>query len=119
MFDTRLIRLPDQSHTHAHEHHQLVMSLAGRAEFEVNGCGGEVCRMRACLVPGEAGHVFAGVGDNRMLIIDLGEDNPTRKTPTCSRACSRRRATRPWTPTSRTCSATPAPNWPATAATRC
>ncbi|HBP5765072.1 TPA: AraC family transcriptional regulator, partial [Pseudomonas aeruginosa] len=42
MFDTRLIRLPDQSHTHAHEHHQLVMSLAGRAEFEVNGCGGEV-----------------------------------------------------------------------------
>ncbi len=66
MFDTRLIRLPDQSHTHAHEHHQLVMSLAGRAEFEVNGCGGEVCRMRACLVPGEAGHVFAGVGDNRM-----------------------------------------------------
>ena len=71
MFDTRLIRLPDQSHTHAHEHHQLVMSLAGRAEFEVNGCGGEVCRMRACLVPGEAGHVFAGVGDNRMLILDL------------------------------------------------
>ncbi len=81
MFDTRLIRLPDQSHTHAHEHHQLVMSLAGRAEFEVNGCGGEVCRMRACLVPGEAGHVFAGVGDNRMLIIDLGEDNPTPEDP--------------------------------------
>ena len=29
--------------------------------------------MRACLVPGDAGHVFAGVGDNRMLIIDLHE----------------------------------------------
>ena len=41
----------------------------------------EVCRMRACLVPGEAGHVFAGVGDNRMLIIDLGEDNPTPEDP--------------------------------------
>lgn len=119
MFDTRLIRLPDQSHTHAHEHHQLVMSLAGRAEFEVNGCGGEVCRMRACLVPGEAGHVFAGVGDNRMLIIDLGEDNPTPEDPDLLARLFEARATRPWTPTSRTCSATPAPNWPATAATRC
>ncbi|MNM64515.1 HTH-type transcriptional activator RhaS [compost metagenome] len=73
MFDTRLAHLPDQSHTHAHDHHQLVMSLAGRAEFEVEGRGGEVCRMRACLVPGDAGHAFVGVGDNRMLIIDLDE----------------------------------------------
>ncbi|MBO3276505.1 AraC family transcriptional regulator [Pseudomonas schmalbachii] len=73
MFDTRLAHLPDQSHTHAHDHHQLVMSLAGRAEFEVDGRGGEVCRMRACLVPGDAGHAFVGVGDNRMLIIDLDE----------------------------------------------
>ncbi|SDN94800.1 AraC family transcriptional regulator [Pseudomonas jinjuensis] len=73
MFETRLAHLSDQSHTHAHDHHQLVMSLSGRAEFEVEGRGGEVCRMRACLVPGDAGHVFAGVGDNRMLIIDLDE----------------------------------------------
>ncbi len=49
------------------------MSLAGRAEFEVEGRGGEVCRMRACLVPGDAGHQFAGLGDNRMLILDLDE----------------------------------------------
>ncbi|MNN44959.1 HTH-type transcriptional activator RhaS [compost metagenome] len=27
--------------------------------------------MRACLVPGDAGHQFAGMGDNRMLILDL------------------------------------------------
>lgn len=72
MFETRIARLSDQSHAHAHDHHQLVMSLSGRAEFEVAGRGGEVCRMRACLVPGDADHAFAGVGDNRMLIIDLG-----------------------------------------------
>ena len=47
------------------------MALAGRAEFEVDGRGGEVCRMRACLVPGDARHAFAGTGDNRMLILDL------------------------------------------------
>ncbi|MFP6860368.1 AraC family transcriptional regulator [Pseudomonas sp.] len=73
MFNARLMRLDDQAHEHTHDHHQLVLSLAGRAEFEVNGRGGEVCRMRACLVPGDADHQFAGMGDNRMLIIDLDE----------------------------------------------
>ena len=73
MLNARLIRLDDQAHEHTHDHHQLVLSLAGRAEFEVNGRGGEVCRMRACLVPGDAHHQFAGMGDNRMLILDLDE----------------------------------------------
>lgn len=71
MLEARLTRLSDQSDAHEHSHHQLVMSLAGRAEFEVEGQAGEVCRMRACLVPGDAGHAFAGIGDNRMLIVDL------------------------------------------------
>ncbi|WP_440468444.1 helix-turn-helix domain-containing protein [Pseudomonas sp. YH-1] len=73
MFDTRLAKLSDQTDQHAHDHHQLVMSLSGRAEFEIGGAGGEVCRMRACLVPGDVGHEFAGLGDNRMLIVDLDE----------------------------------------------
>ena len=73
MLNARLLRLDDQTHQHAHDYHQLVMSLSGRAEFEVNGSGGEVCRMRACLVPGDAPHQFAGMGDNRMLILDLDE----------------------------------------------
>lgn len=73
MLKARLARLDTQAHEHAHDFHQLVMSLAGRAEFEVNGNGGEVCRMRACLVPGDADHQFAGMGDNRMLILDLDE----------------------------------------------
>lgn len=73
MLTARLARLDDHAQEHTHEHHQLVLSLAGRAEFEVNGRGGEVCRMRACLVPGDAEHQFAGLGDNRMLILDLDE----------------------------------------------
>ena len=80
MFDTRLIRLPDQSHTHAHEHHQLVMSLTKRAEFGSTAVAGKSPDAR---LPG-AGRgraQFAGVGDNRMLIIDLGEDNPTPEDP--------------------------------------
>ncbi|MDH4612725.1 AraC family transcriptional regulator [Pseudomonas sp. BN102] len=73
MLEARLLRLDNQANHHAHDHHQLVLSLAGRAEFEVDGRGGEVCRMRACLVPGDAGHQFAGMGENRMLILDLDE----------------------------------------------
>lgn len=73
MFETRIATLSDQTDQHAHGHHQLVMSLSGRAEFEIDGRGGEVCRMRACLVPGDVGHEFAGLGDNRMLIVDLDE----------------------------------------------
>lgn len=75
MLNARLLRLDDQAHEHAHDYHQLILSLSGRAEFEVNGRGGEVCRMRACLVPGDAEHQFAGVGDNRMLILDLNEQD--------------------------------------------
>ncbi|WP_313513270.1 AraC family transcriptional regulator [Pseudomonas sp.] len=76
MLKARLMCLDAQAHEHAHDYHQLVMSLSGRAEFEVNGAGGEVCRMRACLVPGDAEHEFAGMGDNRMLIIDMdGEES--------------------------------------------
>jgi len=73
MLTARLACLDNQAHEHAHDYHQLVLSLSGRAEFEVDGCGGEVCRMRACLVPGDAEHQFAGMGDNRMLILDLDE----------------------------------------------
>ena len=69
MLQARLLCLDNQAHEHAHDYHQLVLSLAGRAEFEVNGAGGEVCRMRACLVPGDADHQFAGMGENRMLIL--------------------------------------------------
>ena len=54
MLTARLACLDNQAHEHAHDYHQLVLSLSGRAEFEVDGCGGEVCRMRACLVPGDA-----------------------------------------------------------------
>lgn len=73
MLTARLACLDNQAHEHAHDYHQLVLSLSGRAEFEVDGCGGEVCRMCACLVPGDAEHQFAGMGDNRMLILDLDE----------------------------------------------
>lgn len=71
MLNARLMRLDAHRQEHAHVYHQLVFSLFGRAEFDVDGYGGEVCRMRACVVPGNAAHQYAGLGDNLMLILDI------------------------------------------------
>ena len=75
MYCARLISLNEQAQSHAHGHHQLVLALQGRAEFEVEGCGGEVTPLRACLVPGFAAHQFAGTARNRMLIVDLSDQD--------------------------------------------
>ena len=48
MLKARLARLDNQAHEHAHDYHQLVMSLSGRAEFEVNGSGE---RSERCQLP--------------------------------------------------------------------
>ncbi|UAW99755.1 helix-turn-helix domain-containing protein [Halopseudomonas nanhaiensis] len=68
---TRILDLPSQSATHAHPEHQLVLGLNGCADFEVDGTGGAVSRLHACIVPGDAAHAFSGRGENRMLILDV------------------------------------------------
>lgn len=76
MLSTRLIHLANASEHHAHDHHQLVFSLQGKAAFEVDGQGGEVSASSACLVPSSAEHTFEGLGRNDMLIIDLAKTHP-------------------------------------------
>lgn len=71
MIKTRILDLPEQSATHAHAEHQLIVGLDGSAEFEVMGKGGTVNRLHACLVPSSECHVFSGRGRNHMLILDL------------------------------------------------
>ena len=78
MLQARVIRLEQQPHAHAHGHHQLVLALSGSAQFEIDGRGGQVCPLRACVVPGDAIHEFAGSADNRMLILDLIPHNGRR-----------------------------------------
>ncbi|AKX46891.1 hypothetical protein AKN94_05620 [Thiopseudomonas alkaliphila] len=71
MLTARLTPLAPTKQQHTHVHHQLVFALQGVAEFEIAGQGGVVAAEQACLVPSDASHEFAGVGDNRMLILDL------------------------------------------------
>ncbi|MEL0168026.1 MAG: AraC family transcriptional regulator [Pseudomonadaceae bacterium] len=71
MMRTRILDLPVQTAIHAHPEHQLVIGLSGCADFEVQGQGGAVNRLHACVVPGGEAHAFSGRGQNHMLIMDL------------------------------------------------
>jgi len=70
----RQIPLDTATHHHAHDFHQVVIGLRGRAEFEIEGLGGAISALSGCIVPANHVHYYAGTGDNRQLILDL----PTR-----------------------------------------
>lgn len=75
--ETQIQALSTAAHTHHHSHHQLVFGLRGRAEFELEGPGGhEVNPWVGCLVPSEYSHGFQGIGDNRMLIVNVEPSSP-------------------------------------------
>src|SRR6185437_13616683 len=56
---------------HAHEHHQLVLSLHGRLEMRVGDTAGVVGEAGAALVAGGTPHAFRAEGDNRFLVLDM------------------------------------------------
>ena len=67
----RQIPLDTATRHHAHDFHQIVIGLHGRAEFEIEGLGGAISPFSGCIVPANHVHYYAGTGDNRQLILDL------------------------------------------------
>lgn len=67
----RCFPLPTRCLHHDHAHHQLVIALSGRAEFEIAGYGGRVDALHGCLVPAGEVHFYEGLGDNQHLVMDL------------------------------------------------
>ncbi|MDR5901525.1 AraC family transcriptional regulator [Halomonas icarae] len=67
----RQIPLDTATRHHAHDYHQVVIGLHGRAEFEIEGLGGVISALSGCIVPANHVHYYAGTGDNRQLILDL------------------------------------------------
>lgn len=59
---------------HAHEFHQIVIGLRGRAEFEIEGLGGVISAFSGCIVPTNHVHYYMGQGENHQLILDLPTD---------------------------------------------
>ncbi|ERS89003.1 AraC family transcriptional regulator [Halomonas sp. PBN3] len=77
----RQIPLDTATRHHAHDYHQIVIGLQGRAEFEIEGLGGAISALSGCIVPANHVHYYAGTGDNRQLILDLPAHSPALSGP--------------------------------------
>jgi AraC-like DNA-binding protein len=73
----RQIPLDTATQHHAHDFHQIVIGLQGRAEFEIEGLGGAISAFSGCIVPANHVHYYVGQGKNRQLILDLPADAPS------------------------------------------
>ena len=54
-----------------HDFHQIVLGLDGSMVMAVDGVGQEIDSHSAWLIPAGARHDYAGVGENRQLVLDL------------------------------------------------
>ncbi|MFD1382902.1 helix-turn-helix domain-containing protein [Rhodanobacter aciditrophus] len=64
--------LPEVADTHDHDYHQLVVVLDGNTDFDIEGKGGKKMQSGAgCIVPSSDGHQFVGLGENRIMVVNL------------------------------------------------
>jgi AraC-like DNA-binding protein len=54
-----------------HDFHQVVLGLDGSMFMSVDGVGQEIDAGSAWLIPAGAQHDYAGIGENRQLVLDL------------------------------------------------
>jgi len=54
-----------------HDFHQIVLGLNGSMVMAVDGVAQEIDRTSAWLIPAGSRHDYAGVGENRQLVLDL------------------------------------------------
>lgn len=66
-----IMSLPGNAHTHDHEYHQLVLGMYGDTDFNIAGLGQNVTAGAGCLVPSTTDHVFAGLGSNQIMVVNL------------------------------------------------
>jgi len=57
--------------TDLHDFHQIVLGLDGAMEMTVDGVGERIDCSAAWLIPAGARHDYAGIGENRQLVLDL------------------------------------------------
>ncbi|CAH0535787.1 HTH-type transcriptional activator RhaS [Vibrio stylophorae] len=68
---SQVIALPETSNVHHHRHHQIVVALDGMTEFELSGKGDCMRPGQGVLLASEREHAFCGLGDNRILVVNL------------------------------------------------
>ncbi|QBR00628.1 AraC family transcriptional regulator [Paraburkholderia pallida] len=57
--------------TDLHDFHQIVLGLDGEMVMTVDGVGERIDQHSAWLIPAGARHDYAGIGENRQLVLDL------------------------------------------------
>lgn len=66
-----LRRYGENASTDLHDFHQIVLGFDGAMEMTVDGVGACIDFRSAWLVPAGARHDYAGIGENRQLVLDL------------------------------------------------
>lgn len=56
---------------HSHAHHQIILPLRGALELQIEGQSGRVAALQGAIVPGDSRHTFRGIGDNRLVVVDV------------------------------------------------
>ncbi|GAB3486968.1 helix-turn-helix domain-containing protein [Marinomonas epiphytica] len=69
--DSDVFSLPDEADTHEHDYHQLVVVLDGNTDFDIQGKSKQLHTGEGCIVPSSDGHAFAGLGENRIMVVNL------------------------------------------------
>jgi AraC-like DNA-binding protein len=66
-----LRRYSPASAADVHAYHQVVLGLDGAMEMAVNGVTHRIDHRYACLIPAGERHEYAGLGENRQVVLDL------------------------------------------------
>ncbi|CAM3679692.1 AraC family transcriptional regulator [Parendozoicomonas haliclonae] len=74
--------LPNTETQHSHEHHQLVIPVAGLADFTIEGQKGRITHSVGCVIPSRAEHSFAGKSGNELILLNVDDEdlNPETRT---------------------------------------
>ncbi|SFM77425.1 AraC family transcriptional regulator [Marinobacter zhejiangensis] len=62
-----------EAKTHSHDHHQLVLPVAGTLALSIDGRGGAVSDALAAVIPAGTDHNFSASGPNQFLVADIPE----------------------------------------------
>ena len=61
----------DEARTHHHDHHQLVLPVAGQLSLTIHRTEGRVSESQAAVIPAGFDHGFAADNPNRFLVADV------------------------------------------------
>lgn len=69
--ESDVFSLPNEADAHDHDYHQLVIVLDGNTDFDIQGKSKELHSGEGCILPSANSHAFAGLGENRIMVVNL------------------------------------------------